>query len=66
MKAPSRVSALRALHHHMGALGDMEASLKLEAPTLDLLEFAHQIKRIHHDTIANYAMLAVMKNAARD
>lgn len=54
------------LHHHLGALGDMEASAEVEAPALHFLEFAHQVERIHHDAVADNAVLAVVKNSRRN
>ena len=50
------------LHDHVRALGDMEASLELEAPAFDLLKFLHEIERIHHNAVADHAMLAVVQD----
>ena len=53
------------LHHHVCALRNMEAPFQLEAPAFNLLQFAHQIERIHHDAVADHAALAVMQDTAR-
>ena len=43
----------------------MEAPLELEAPALDLLKLAHQVKRVHYDAVADHAAAAVVQNAGR-
>ena len=47
----------------MRALGDVEAPLELEAPAFDLLKLLHEVKRVHDDAVADYAVLAVVQNA---
>ena len=51
------------LHDHVRALGDVEAPLELEAPAFDLLKLLHEVKRVHDDAVADYAVLAVVQNA---
>ncbi len=52
------------LHHHVRALGDVEASFQREAPAFNLLQLFHEVERIHYDAIADDAALAVVQNSA--
>ena len=40
--------------------------MQVEAPALDLLQLLHEVERVHHDAVADDAVLAVVEDAAGD
>ena len=52
-------------HHHLGAGGDEEAALGLDAGRAELLDLADQVERVHDHAVADDARLRRMEDAAR-